>query len=90
MFLLGAKGSAYLDIVGGSPFLADVARLGGAIKAASGSFDATGSGAGVEGALSLDFMIGGGANGFATSAGSSPGNIHRFNFYTSSYNERII
>jgi hypothetical protein len=38
-------------------------------------------GAGVEGALSLDLMIGGGANGLATSAGSSPGKIQRFNFY---------
>jgi len=66
--------------VGGSPFLALVARLGGAIKAASGSFDAAGAGAGVEGALSLDFIIGGGANGLATSAGSSPGKIQRFNF----------
>jgi hypothetical protein len=79
--IIGARGSAYLAaIVGGSPFLA-VARLGGAIKAARGSFDAAGAGAGVEGALSLDLMIGGGANGLATSAGSSPGKIQRFNFY---------
>lgn len=79
MFPIGARGSAYLAIAGGSPFLAVVARVGGAIKAASGSFDA--AGAGVEGALSLDLIIGGGANGFATSAGSWPGKIQVFNFY---------
>ena len=77
---IGARGSAYLDIVGGSPFLVVVARLGGAINAASGSFDAAGAGAGVEGAFSLGFMIGGGANGLATSSGSSPGKIQRFDF----------
>lgn len=77
---------ARVDIVGGIPrtggipFLAVDARLGGAIKAASGSFDGAGAGAGVDGALSLDFIIGGGANGLATSAGSSPGKIQRFNF----------
>ena len=51
---------------------------GGAINCASGSFEGGGAGAG---ALSfLAEMIGGGATGFANSAGSSPGNTQTPNF----------
>ena len=75
-FPIEANGSAYrLD---GGPLLFVDNLLGGAISAASGSLDA---GAGVlAGASAFGVIIGGGASGFATSAGSSPGNIHRFNF----------
>jgi len=95
IFAIDARGSAYFEIVGGIPrtggipFLPVDARLGGAIKAASGSFDAAGAGAGVDGALSFDFIIGGGANGLATSAGSSPGKIQRFNFCKRKKNMKI-
>lgn len=75
-----ANGSAYL-LDGGRPFLDDTARLGGAMSAANGSLDAAGafetSGAS---SVVLGVMMGGGASGFATSAGSSPGKIHLFNF----------
>jgi len=73
-----------VDLVGGAMRLANgsalgVDLLGGAIKDDKGSF---GVAAGVA-ALS-DFLtpgvIGGGARGFATSAGSSPGKIHRLAF----------
>ena len=59
-FPIDESGSVYR---GGSAFRPVVARVGGAIKAARGSFDGAGVGAGVEGALSLG-MIGGGANGW--------------------------
>ena len=64
-------------------FIVDRLRLGGgAINAARGSLHAAAGaagadGVGVAGALGT---IGGGAKGLATSAGSSPGNIQRFNF----------
>ena len=76
-----ASGSAYrLDgaFIGGAPFFVDdTALLGGAISAANGSFEATAGVLGTSSLLGLGVMIGGGANGFATSAGSSPGKIHR-------------
>mmetsp|Transcript_25438 Transcript_25438/g.41344 ORF Transcript_25438/g.41344 Transcript_25438/m.41344 type:complete len:101 (-) Transcript_25438:2431-2733(-) len=78
-----AKGSAdLLTVAIGIPFfLDDKPRLGGgAINAARGSplLDATEAAKGVEGAASAFLgIIGGGANGLATSAGSSPGNIQR-------------
>jgi hypothetical protein len=57
-----------------------VVLLGGAIIIDRGSFDA---GIGVDDShwLSLESgVVGGGASGFATSCGSSPGKIHRFIF----------
>ena len=53
-------------------FIAEGARLGGAIIAASGSFGASSLGAGVD---SEGVIIGGGAKGLATSSGLSPGKI---------------
>ena len=53
---------------------------GGAINAASGSLLAATEGAGVEGPPVVLGIVGGGANGLATSAGSSPGKIQRFSF----------
>lgn len=55
---------------------AGVLADGGAIKAARGSNGAIGSGsAGSAGTLAI---VGGGAMGLATSAGSSPGKTHTF------------
>ena len=78
------RGSAYLPAP--TFFFGDLPRLigGGAINAARGS-SLLGAGAcvGVAPAASLSVvlgMIGGGANGFATSAGSSPGKIQRLSF----------
>jgi hypothetical protein len=77
---MDAKGSAYL-LDGGPLFFNDIARLGGAINAASGSFEAAGVlETAAASSLVLGVMMGGGAKGFATSAGSSPGKIQRFNF----------
>lgn len=75
-----ARGSAYRDLDEGTPFFDDMTRLGGgAMSEANGSFEAgVLKGAGAPSGLGV--MIGGGANGLATSAGSSPGNIQRFNF----------
>jgi hypothetical protein len=58
-------------------FIAEGARLGGAIIAASGSLGASSFGArlaSIDAASALG-VIGGGANGLATSSGSSPGKI---------------
>jgi hypothetical protein len=75
------KGSAYLLDGGGPLFFNDMARLGGAINAANGSFEAARVlETTAAPSLVLGVMIGGGASGFATSAGSSPGKIQRFNF----------
>lgn len=59
-------------------FIADGARLGGAIIAASGSFGVSCFGIFMLGPVSDPGLgvIGGGARGLATSSGSSPGNIH--------------
>lgn len=80
---MDARGSAYLPDKGVPFFLDDMPRVGGgAINAASGSFDvAESAGPGVAGGASEALgMIGGGASGLATSAGSSPGKIQRFSF----------
>lgn len=76
-----AKGSAYLLAADVPFFIVDKPRLGGgAINAASGSLDAAGAGADKAGVTGVLGIIGGGANGLATSAGSSPGKIQRFSF----------
>jgi hypothetical protein len=80
---IDARGSEYLLATAGVPFfIDDTPRLGGgAIKAASGSLLPAADGAGVAGTASAFLgMIGGGARGLATSAGSSPGKIQRFSF----------
>lgn len=72
----------YRLMVGVPLFFDNTPLGGGAIKAASGSLLAgVAASAGVEGAASEVLgMIGGGANGLATSAGSSPGKIQRLSF----------
>ncbi len=59
-FPIDESGSVYR---GGSAFRPVVTRVGGAIKAARGTFEVAGVGAGVEGALSLGLTIGGGTKG---------------------------
>ena len=74
-----AIGSANLPAAEAPLFIVDKPRLGGgAINAASGSLLAVGAdGVGATGVLGT---MGGGANGLATSAGSSPGKIQRLSF----------
>jgi len=87
---LGLNGTLPVDATGfiycildddDGSFFAEGALLGGAMSAASGSLFFSCSEAFSGGAFGLGLdIIGGGASGLATSVGSSPGKIQRFNF----------